>query len=335
MTIRPPHIAIAIPARNEADQIGRCLDAIAAQVSAGPMTVVVLANNCNDTTVEIARRPRGLNIHVIEHAFPPEQSRAGHARRMAMAEAATRGEIILTTDADCIPDPDWVQSHRKAFGNGVDAVAGRVSADWNELQHHPAEALRIGALEWEYLGLIGEAEAVFDPLPHDRAPRHAQRCGANLGITRQMLEFVGGVPAVAVGEDRALLAAVERLDGRVRHAVGPHVTASARINGRAAGGMADALSARGTDQYRCDEQFERFEVLVNRWQARKAARAAWVAGEPHFTFGETMVPLDHSQEYFGTAWAGLQETMFAASPLCPDALPAEIASLRACVARHA
>lgn len=320
-------VAIAIPAFDEADRIGRCLDSLALQDDPGPIVAVVVANNCRDATAAIARAPRAIDVRVVEHAFADHERGAGAARRMAMADAARLGTIVLTTDADCVADRDWVSAHRAAFARGVDAVAGRVSADWSELSQHPKPALRIGELEWAYLGLIAEAEPLFDPVAHDPAPRHAQRCGANLGITRVMLERVGGVPALATGEDRALLAAVERADGRIRHDRAPHVTASARLVGRSGGGMADALRGRMAHDYRCDDQFVPADALVAMWRARHAARAAWHdAGATRSTTRGTT---------FGSEWAAIAREFHAAPRLSPVDLPAEIERLREWIAAHA
>jgi hypothetical protein len=315
-------VAIAVPAYDEADRIGRCLDSLAAQDDPGPIVAVVVANNCSDATAAIARTPRAIRIDVIEHSFADHERGAGAARRMAMAQAAQHGTIVLTTDADCVADRDWVRAHRAAFARGADAVAGRVSADWSELRLHPAPALRIGELEWTYLGLISEAEPLFDPVAHDPAPRHAQRCGANLGITRAMLDRVGGVPALATGEDRALLAAVERVDGRIRHDRAPHVTASARLVGRAGGGMADALRERLAADYLCDSQLAPADALVALWRARHAARATWQSDVANGTS-------------FGSAWAAVARKFHSTRRLRPADLPAEIDRLRDWIASNA
>lgn len=301
MNARNAIIAVAIPARDEAAVIGRCLDALAAQQDAGSFVTVVLANDCADDTVAIASMPRAIEVRVIERSFPCGERSAGHARRAAMAEAAALGEIVLTTDADCVADPDWIAAHRAAFARGVDAVAGRVSGDWDELRRLPARALEIGALEWEYLGVRADAEALLAPRAHDPAPRHVQCCGANLGITRAMLTRIGGVPAIATGEDQALIAAVEAAGGLVRHDPGPHVVASARLAGRARGGMADALAARMSPDYRCDHQFQRADDLATIWAAYREGRT------PPQRLSERLRPAE---------------------------LPAEIASLRAMMASH-
>lgn len=266
--------AIAIPARNEAELLPRCLAALAAQtVDPSTFAVIVVANNCTDDTAERASTFAGLpNLQVEERVFAPGQANAGTARAAAMDAAAMFSDIILTTDADCVADPNWVEAMLAAFAKGVDAVAGAVSGDWEELRHQPKAALAIGKLEWEYLSLIAEAEALFDPKPYDPVPRHAQQCGANMGITRAMLKAVGGVPPIPTGEDLALFNAVERFGGLVRHEPNSHVVASARMSGRAAGGMADALANRLSDDYRCGEQFECADDLVARWIAQQRHR---------------------------------------------------------------
>jgi Glycosyl transferase family 2 len=270
-----PRCAIAIPARNESDLITRCLGALAAQ-TVGPdrFVTVVLANNCSDDTADKARNFKRLpNLIIEEVRFAPDAAHAGAARRAVVDIAASLSDIVLTTDADCIADPDLVEAMLDAFARGADAVAGAVSGDWEELRHQPAEALAIGKLEWDYLALMAEAEAVFDPREHDPWPRHAQHCGANLGITRAMLEKVDGIPSIATGEDRALIATVEAAGGKVRHDPRPHVTASARTAGRASGGMADALATRMSPDYLCGDEFEPADYLVARLRRRRFERS--------------------------------------------------------------
>ena len=304
-------LAIAIPARNEVALAKQCLTAIAQQkgVNFADFAVVFLANNCSDETAKIVQSlALPFRIFVKETTLPPEQAHAGGARRMAMAEAATLAPdgVILTTDADSVVDHDWIVSMMTEFRLGADAVAGRVSGDWNELQYQPASALAVGALEWEYLALIAEVSHLLDPLDHDPWPRHAQRCGANIGIRTATLRSIGGVPSHPTGEDRALFAAVEEGDGRVRHACGPHVTASARMTGRAIGGMADTLSARASGHYWCDEQLEPADDFIHRVWLRHRGRTAWKHGDfAGFLEAHDLVSTTQAV-YFGQAWMDLE-----------------------------
>ncbi|WP_428332826.1 glycosyltransferase [Novosphingobium sp.] len=331
--------AIAIPAHDEADRIGACLTAIAGQRDIEPEdgTVLVLANNCSDDTARIARG--FAHVDVIEHRFDPGAGSAGAARRLAMAQARelVRDDgVLLTTDADTVPDPDWVATMLAAFSdNRVDLVAGRVSANWDEMQHHPAMALEIGALEWRYCNLLPLIEDAIDPLPHNPAPRHAQQCGANIGIRAGMFDAIGGVPDVAVGEDRALIEAVLSRDGGVRHATAPHVVASARIDGRAQGGMATALRDRIAGTYLCDELVIPAALLERRLVLRRQARCAFAKGE--FAAWAASHGVSASAEHvFGAAWAKFlaRNSELAAQPLRPCDLPDEIARIEHLLATH-
>jgi glycosyltransferase involved in cell wall biosynthesis len=304
-------LAIAIPARNEAALAARCLNAIARQIGVdfGDFTVVLLANNCRDDTASIVRRlTLPFRIFVKEVTLPAAQAHAGGARRAAMAEAASLAPdgIIMSTDADCVADDDWMAAMTTEFYQGADAVAGRVSGDWNELQHQPQSALSLGALEWEYLALIAEVTHTLDPLDHDPWPRHIQRCGANFGIRTSMFRSVGGVPSLPTGEDRALFQVVEALDGVVRHAVAPHVTASARMAGRASGGMADTLVARASGHYWCDELLEPADDLIRRCTLRHAARASWKHGDFSSFVEANNLAYSTQFDYFGQAWLDLE-----------------------------
>jgi hypothetical protein len=76
--------------------------------------VLVLANNCTDTTAENAWRVGchlPFSLSVIERTLPDHSATAGGARRIVMDEAADRlrarhaDGIILTTDADSTVSP--------------------------------------------------------------------------------------------------------------------------------------------------------------------------------------------------------------------------------------
>ena len=56
---------------------------------------------------------------------------------------------------------------------------------------------------------------------------------ASRRVSRAAFRRVGGVPAVALGEDRAFAAALQRAGARIRHAPEVRVVVSGRILGRA------------------------------------------------------------------------------------------------------
>ena len=283
---RPPLNVVAVPVKNEVDRIGGCLTALADQegLKPGELLVILLLNNCTDGTAEAVRElapalPFALELRHVD--LPCGFDNAGWSRKLAMDAASERirpGGLILTTDADTLVEQDWVEANRREIASGVDAVAGYVMADPVELMELPPVILERGALEWDYQQLAAELEARADPMPHDPWPRHNQNCGASAAITAQAYRKIGGLPPLRVGEDRALFEALAIHDLKARHSLEVHVVTSARMEGRALGGLSDAIRLRGDPDTPCDEALELAVTTLRRalWRARM--RADWKAG---------------------------------------------------------
>jgi GT2 family glycosyltransferase len=275
--IRPTAV-IAVPVRNEAERIAACLRAIDAQagLASGSLGLVIFLNNCTDGTETIvADLVPGMSIPVRVIAEDFSGAQAGWARRRAMdAAAAWLGEgrgAILSTDADTRVPPDWVARNLAALEAGADAVAGRVELDAEEAKLLPPALHARGRLEDTYDALITEAEARIDPDPHDPWPCHRTTIGATLGVTRAAYAAVGGMPAIPLGEDGAFVDKLLAHGLRVRHATDVCVTVSARLVGRAPGGVADTIRARcEVPDALCDARMETFFRCVRRylWRAR-------------------------------------------------------------------
>jgi hypothetical protein len=196
----------------------------------------------------------------------------------AAAELVRANGVILTTDADTLVDTDWIEANLREIAHGADAVAGYVMADPMELMELPATILERGALEWEYQQLAAELVARADPEPHDPWPRHNQNCGASAAITVAAYRRIGGLPPKRVGEDRALFEMLRRIDGRIRHSLEVQVVTSARTDGRACGGLSDAIRLRGDPEHPCDDMLELAMVTLQRALWRNRLRQAWEAG---------------------------------------------------------
>jgi glycosyltransferase involved in cell wall biosynthesis len=96
---------VLIPARNEAHNIGRCLDGILAQQYA-PYEVIVVDDASTDATPEIlaAYARAHAHIHVVQSGdLPPGWLGKPHACQQAACHA--RGEWLLFLDADTVPQP--------------------------------------------------------------------------------------------------------------------------------------------------------------------------------------------------------------------------------------
>jgi len=270
---------VAVPVKDEAESIGGCVTAIASQAGVQADAIVLLVNNTTDATATVIRALQpslAVPVHVIEHDFPAECASAGAARRMAMEHAADflrPDGVLLTTDADGHVPPDWIATALQYIDDGLDLVAGRVALD-------PADAARIppalhdnDALEGAYARALDEIVARIDPDPWDPWPRHSEHSGASLAVRLDAYRRVGGMPASPLAEDRRFVAALRRIDARIRHAQEIVVMVSGRTIGRAEGGMADTIRRRlsAPDPY-LDDALEPVGQVVRRARLRAALR---------------------------------------------------------------
>jgi len=93
-------ISIIIPAYNAADTISACVRALKNQtIPSDQYEIIVVDDGSADDT---AQRAADAGARVIR------QENAGAAAARNRGAQAARGEILLFTDSDCVPAPDWV-----------------------------------------------------------------------------------------------------------------------------------------------------------------------------------------------------------------------------------
>ncbi|AOX19557.1 glycosyltransferase [Kozakia baliensis] len=242
---------VAIPARNEEERIENCLRSLIAPDAIRPHRIVVLVNNSTDKTrarIEALKPFFPCEILVEERHYDAAHSHAGQARHdavsLAMALSPAEG-LIFSTDADSRVGPGWIRNTIRAFGNfQVGAVFGRALLDPNEADDIPAHLQADDDAELAYGALLERIGTILSPDAHDPWPRHSERSGASIAVTCEALAMTGGIPLIPTGEDRAFYAALRSAGVPVRHAPDVWVWVSARVVGRAAGGMAETIARR-------------------------------------------------------------------------------------------
>ena len=318
---KPRRTAVAIPARDEADRIAGCLEALDNQDGFQLDNIVLLVNNSVDDTADIARsvllNPK-TTLHVVECKLLGPQANAGFARRLAMKTAhdlLSGDDVLLTTDADGLVDPDWLARNLNAIDAGADVVAGWVDLHPLEWGAIPTRLHEDDARECAYDALCDEIHGLLDYDPADPMPRHTQHSGASIAVAAAAFALCGGVPPVASGEDRALVAALRRVDARIRHSPEVHVTVSGRTEGRAEGGMADTIRRRLTkpDDF-LDDRLEPATDCVRRALARSQTRQMYrgdLSGSERLA--EQLGLAEHTllesleQPFFGMAWEFVEQ----------------------------
>lgn len=95
-------ISVIVPAKDAQDSIAACLDALIHQQGfqfGCDYEVILVDDGSRDQTAEIAES-RGVRVI--------SQLNAGPAAARNNGVAHANGELVLFTDADCVPSPDWI-----------------------------------------------------------------------------------------------------------------------------------------------------------------------------------------------------------------------------------
>ncbi|WP_051808245.1 glycosyltransferase family 2 protein [Actinoplanes subtropicus] len=111
MTFR---FSVVVPCYNEAAYIGEAIRSLQRQDFAGAYEIVVVDNNCTDDTARIARE---LGVRVVTESAP------GVCNAREAGTVASRGEIVVSADADTTYAPDWLSKIDRGFRSDDEVVA--------------------------------------------------------------------------------------------------------------------------------------------------------------------------------------------------------------------
>ncbi len=287
---------IVVPARNEESTVSSLIHALAAQcdetgaaLKPNSVEVLLLLNNCTDETATVARQLQSnfkcLHLHIVEIDFDVENAHVGRARQALFDVAFSRFAslakpqgLILTTDADSQPAADWVVQTEAEIAKGAVGVGGRILLDPQEAAELPEGVRRLLLLDVGYRRALEEMRSLYAPDEHDPFPRHHQHFGGSFAVTAHAYSRAGGMPLRRSSEDVALYRAIVESGGLFRHSPRVRVRTSARMFGRAQGGLADAL------EYWKLQAENAVPVLVESAAAaesRLARLGLWRAENPH------------------------------------------------------
>jgi len=174
-----PLVSVIIPVKDGAKTIDKLLLALQKQdYPEEKMEIIVVDNGSSDDTVGIVKKyPWAL----LEYETGMASSYAARNKGIS----AARGEILAFTDADCLPEKDWVK-------NGV-----------RDLQQTQADMIG-GRIEFIFSSRRSTAE-IFDSLNSLRNDSFIRSqmgaVTANLFVRRRVFEQMGLFPEVRSGGD--------------------------------------------------------------------------------------------------------------------------------------
>jgi glycosyltransferase involved in cell wall biosynthesis len=176
-------ISVVIPTYNEEKNIERCLRALEEQtISRQEFEIIVVDGQSSDRTVEIAQRYADRVIQQVSEGV-------GGARNDGVR--AARGDVILTTDADCIPHREWIEVVEERFENeDVVAVTGFLDPfDYEDLNRYEAFIYR------QLFRISNDMLTVF------AITGYYHLCGANSAFHRDTFLEIGGYLDLPYSDD--------------------------------------------------------------------------------------------------------------------------------------
>lgn len=194
--------SIIIPARNEAENIGNCLqDLLSQNYPAHLVEIIVINDHSTDDTAAIVQSlireyPQQIQLIDLEEKLRGQEMNAYKKKAIEIAIGESRGEWIVTTDADCRLPNQWlalydayIQQHKPVM------VAGPVMFTSN------GSIIQLFQL-LDFMSLQGITAAAVS------ARSHTMCNGANLAYRKDVFYEVGqfaGIDQLASGDDMLLM----------------------------------------------------------------------------------------------------------------------------------
>ena len=187
--------SVIIPVRNESENIEGILSCLENQSYPKELyEVLIIDDFSEDDTVDRVKKiaqSTNLSIQLIGLTDADCQG-----KKYALTEGVKQSKYdhIITTDADCRMEANWLKSYNNIFDQDLNMVAGPVSIDGNGL---------FGRLQQvEFAGLIGFGAVTLQE-------ENPSMCsGANLGFKKDAFKAVGGYENnffIPSGDDEFLL----------------------------------------------------------------------------------------------------------------------------------
>jgi 1,2-diacylglycerol 3-beta-glucosyltransferase len=192
-------VSVVIAARNEEQNIRRCLDAIAHLRYPRELLEVILVNDrSTDGTAAIVREYAArLSFLKLLNAGPAGGHLDGKANALSQGIAISTGDIIMMTDADCAVPAGWVDETVKYYtDDSVGIVPGFTAIRATRL----FEAMQ--TLDWFALFSVAAGS--------NRLGFPITAVGNNLSVRKAAYDAVGGYEGIpfSITEDYALFHAV-------------------------------------------------------------------------------------------------------------------------------
>ncbi|MBA3442966.1 MAG: glycosyltransferase [Pyrinomonadaceae bacterium] len=282
-----PFVSVIVAARNEAHRIPPLLDDLAAQTYPA-YEVLIVDDRSTDATAEIVRTAAGVDAGRLRLINQRDVPVGMSPKKLALQKGieASRGELLLLTDADCRVRPGWISETVRYFEPDVAMVLG-----YSELTVDHGSSLFERVQAFEFLTLV----AMMAASANLTYPLGAS--GQNIAFRRSAFERVGGYTSVMhriAGDDMLMLQLIKRTTEVGRIVYADHTGARNRTypekTWRAFRNQRARWASSGTHHFRSDTLFMTYALasLVANMTVLFGAAWAWAGWISRLTWVMTV-----------------------------------------------
>jgi cellulose synthase/poly-beta-1,6-N-acetylglucosamine synthase-like glycosyltransferase len=201
-----PFISIIIAARNEEKNIGTCIESIIRQTfPSNKFEVIIINDHSTDNTVSVVLSYKQENIYLINlEDFTQDQILNSYKKKsIETAMQFAKGELIVTTDADCVAPEKWLETLASFYEEKSPVFVALPVAFKNALKQESfLKKFFINFQSLDFMMLQGITGAsVYKKF-------HSMCNGANLAYEKKTFFEVNGfegIDAIASGDDMLLM----------------------------------------------------------------------------------------------------------------------------------
>jgi glycosyltransferase involved in cell wall biosynthesis len=174
-----PLISVVIPCRDHSNELRNCFQGLQKQTTNWPYEIIVVDSAADARVAATASLFPFVRLISSDLGLLP-----GAARNLGAQFA--RGEYIAFTDADCVPEPGWLDAALGALKKGATIVGGPV----------------LDVMPTCLIATTDNLLQFIDFPPHRRDGPASYLPGCNIALSKTAFEELGGFPPnLPVGED--------------------------------------------------------------------------------------------------------------------------------------
>jgi cellulose synthase/poly-beta-1,6-N-acetylglucosamine synthase-like glycosyltransferase len=199
----PAFVSVIVAARNEKDNIVQCINSLKMLTYHEEKFEIILVNDksTDDTKELMLEHTKGLPQFVVIDSRSTESTNLkGKANAIDTAIEISKGEIIMTSDADCVISKNWITETVSYYDDKTGMVCG-----FTNIKSDKSLFEKVQAIDWVYLLSLASGSSGIN--------QTLSCIGNNLSFRKSAYNDVGGYNGIdfSITEDFALMRAIHKL----------------------------------------------------------------------------------------------------------------------------